>query len=160
MKFLGVYFWYVKMLLCGCVEHGLEYITFYVKKMYSTLGGLFWTNTGSLGAPAFVKLAYCSLAEVYHILRIFFSSLSELGRAKIMTINIHEGLIQRVSVWHNMDVGVLLFNGSALTEWSISAVGRKQEGFINTLRLRQNGRLFSRQHFHVHLLEWKYLNYD
>ena len=32
MKCLGVYYWYVKMPRCGCVEHGLEYDTFYVKK--------------------------------------------------------------------------------------------------------------------------------
>ena len=31
MKSLGVYYWYVKMPPCGCVEHGLEYITFYVE---------------------------------------------------------------------------------------------------------------------------------
>ena len=32
MKSFGVYHWYVKMPPCGCVEHGLEYITFYVKQ--------------------------------------------------------------------------------------------------------------------------------
>ena len=32
MKSLGVYYWYVKMPRCGCVEHGLENIMFYVKK--------------------------------------------------------------------------------------------------------------------------------
>ena len=32
MKFLGVYYWYVKMPRCGCVEHGLEYFSFYVQK--------------------------------------------------------------------------------------------------------------------------------
>ena len=32
MKSLGVYYWSVKMPWCGCVEHGLEYIMFYVKQ--------------------------------------------------------------------------------------------------------------------------------
>ena len=32
MKSLEVYYWYVKMPRCGCVEHGLEYIMFYIKK--------------------------------------------------------------------------------------------------------------------------------
>ena len=32
---------------CGCEEHGLEYITFYVKKTYGTFGGLFWASAGS-----------------------------------------------------------------------------------------------------------------
>ena len=31
-KSLGVYYWSVKMPRCGCVEHGLEYIMFYVEK--------------------------------------------------------------------------------------------------------------------------------
>ena len=30
MKSLGVYYRYVKMPRCGCMEHGLEYITFFV----------------------------------------------------------------------------------------------------------------------------------
>ena len=37
MKSLGVYYWYVKMPRCGCVEHGLECITFYVKKYIAPL---------------------------------------------------------------------------------------------------------------------------
>ena len=32
MKSLGVYNWYVKMPRCRCVEHGLEYFSFYVQK--------------------------------------------------------------------------------------------------------------------------------
>ena len=47
MKFLGTYYWYVKMPRCWCVENRLEYITFYVKNIYITLGGRFWTPTGS-----------------------------------------------------------------------------------------------------------------
>ena len=48
---------YVKMPQCGCVEHGLEYTTFYV----AHFGGLFWSplvRDGPLGAPTLVKLAY------------------------------------------------------------------------------------------------------
>ena len=47
MESLGVYYWYVKMPRRGCVEHGLEYITFYVKKNIVHFGGLFWTPAGS-----------------------------------------------------------------------------------------------------------------
>ena len=32
MESLGVYYWYVKMLRCGYVEHGLEYFSFYLQK--------------------------------------------------------------------------------------------------------------------------------
>ena len=32
MESLGVYYWYVKMPCCGCVEHELEYFLFYVQK--------------------------------------------------------------------------------------------------------------------------------
>ena len=39
------------------MEHGLEYITFYVQKAYSIFCGLFWTPANSRRA-AFVKLAY------------------------------------------------------------------------------------------------------
>ena len=45
MKSFGVYHWYVKMPPCGCVEHGLEYITFYVKKYIEHL-------VACLGPPA------------------------------------------------------------------------------------------------------------
>ena len=31
-EILGVYYWYVKMPRCGCVEHGLEYIMFHVQQ--------------------------------------------------------------------------------------------------------------------------------
>ena len=37
MKYLGVYYWYVKMARCGCVMHGLEYIFFYVQKYKTRL---------------------------------------------------------------------------------------------------------------------------
>ena len=60
MKSLGVYYLNVKMPRCGCVEHGLEYIAFYVQS-YAHLkacSGHPLVRNGQLGAPAFVKLAY------------------------------------------------------------------------------------------------------
>ena len=42
MKSLWVCYWYVKMSQCGCVEHGLAYITFYVQKHITYLVALFW----------------------------------------------------------------------------------------------------------------------
>ena len=62
MKYLWVYYWYVKMPWCGCVEHGLKCITFYVKKYTQHLAGTSGPPLlcdGPLGAPAFVKIAYC-----------------------------------------------------------------------------------------------------
>ena len=50
MKSLGVYYWYAKMLPFKCVEHGLEYITFYVQKHIAHLLALIWTPIGSRGA--------------------------------------------------------------------------------------------------------------
>ena len=40
-------YWCVKIPQCGDMEHGLEYITLYVKKTYGIFGGLFWSPTGS-----------------------------------------------------------------------------------------------------------------
>ena len=60
MKSFGVYYWYVKMPRCGCVQHGSEYITFYVQ--YSTLDGLFWTPAGSRRAAMGVRI--CETVEV------------------------------------------------------------------------------------------------
>ena len=45
------------------MEHGLEYITFYVQKHMASLEvccGLPLVRDKPLGAPAFVKLAYCT----------------------------------------------------------------------------------------------------
>ena len=62
MKSLWAYFWYVKMPWSGCVEHRLKHITFYIQKYIAHLvacSGPPLARDGSLGAPAFVKLAYC-----------------------------------------------------------------------------------------------------
>ena len=66
MKFLGAYFWYVKMPWRGCVERRLKHITFYIQKYIAHLvacSGPPLVRDGSLGAPAFVKLAYCVEGE-------------------------------------------------------------------------------------------------
>ena len=44
-KSLGVYYWYVKVPRCGCVEHGLKRNCFRLK-IYRKLGGQFCTPTG------------------------------------------------------------------------------------------------------------------
>ena len=70
MKSLGVYLWYVKMPRCGWVEHGLEYITFYVQKHIAHLtvcSGPPLARDGPLGAPAFVKLSHFIPRYIYHV---------------------------------------------------------------------------------------------
>ena len=60
MKSLRVYYRYVKMPRCWCVEHGLEYITFYVQKHIAHLAacsGSPLVRDRPLRAPPFVKLA-------------------------------------------------------------------------------------------------------
>ena len=59
----GGCYWYVKIPLCEYMEHGLEYITFYVQKHMASLQvccGLPLVRDKPLGAAAFVKLAYCT----------------------------------------------------------------------------------------------------
>ena len=55
MKSLGLCYSYVKKSWCGCVEHGLEYDTFYVKKHVASLKALFWSPLwfalGCYGCP-------------------------------------------------------------------------------------------------------------
>ena len=60
MKSLGVCYWYVKMTQCRYVEHGLEYITFYVKKQtpLAVCSGPPLVRHKTLGAPTFVIFAY------------------------------------------------------------------------------------------------------
>ena len=70
MKSLGVYYGYVKMAHCGCVEHGLEYITFYVQKHIAHLvacSGPQLVCDRPLGAPTFVKVAYWKLVYKWYI---------------------------------------------------------------------------------------------
>ena len=60
-KLLGVYFCYVKMPQCGCLEHGLEYILFYVQKhirQFAACSRSPLVRDWLLGVPAFVKLTY------------------------------------------------------------------------------------------------------
>ena len=59
MKSLGIYYRYVKMPQCGCVEPGLEYIMFYVQKHIAHLvacSGSPLVHYGPLGVPVFMKL--------------------------------------------------------------------------------------------------------
>ena len=64
-EILGVYYWYywyVKIPQCGYTDHRLEYITFYVQNHIAPLtvcSNLPLDRDRPLGAPAFVKLAYC-----------------------------------------------------------------------------------------------------
>ena len=46
MKSLGIYYWYVKMPRCGCLEHGLEYLSFYVQKHIADLAACSGPPTG------------------------------------------------------------------------------------------------------------------
>ena len=58
-KWFGLYYWYVKIPQCGYVQHGLQYITFYVQKHIATM--CFnppLVHIKPLGSPAFVKLVY------------------------------------------------------------------------------------------------------
>ena len=55
MKSLWVCFWYLQILRCGHMQHGLKYIAFYVKK-HDTVDGVFWSRLvrdKTLEAPAF-----------------------------------------------------------------------------------------------------------
>ena len=70
MKSLGVCYWYVKMPRCGCVEHGLGCIKFYVHKHKTPLAacsGPPLVRGGSLGASAFVRLACCEAGTFWVI---------------------------------------------------------------------------------------------
>ena len=54
---IGVYCRYVKMPQSGCVEHGLEYITFYVQEHIAHVGDLFWVPTGSRRAARGTRIS-------------------------------------------------------------------------------------------------------
>ena len=61
MKSLGAYYWYVRMLQCMYMDHGLEYIMFYVKKTEAPLAICYnplLDRDRPLGVPAIVRLAY------------------------------------------------------------------------------------------------------
>ena len=47
MKSLGVYYLYVKMPRCGCVEHGLEQFSFYVQKYLAHMAACSGPPAGS-----------------------------------------------------------------------------------------------------------------
>ena len=57
---------YVKIPCCGYMEHGLEYITFYVHKHMTSLAicsGFPLVRDGPIRAPWFVISAYCILVR-------------------------------------------------------------------------------------------------
>ena len=63
MKSLAVCYWYVKLPLCGYMERGLEYITFYVKKKQKngTFSSLFWSPAGSRRAARGARI--CEICQ-------------------------------------------------------------------------------------------------
>ena len=67
MKSLWIYYRCVKMARRECVEHGLEYITFYVQNHiahFVAFSGFPLVRDRPLGAPAYVKLA-CRVTHHY-----------------------------------------------------------------------------------------------
>ena len=68
MKPLGVCYWYVKVSRCGCVEHGLEYITFHVQNYIVHLAALFWSPVGSQRATWVARICetYCRQCLMSH----------------------------------------------------------------------------------------------
>ena len=88
MKSLWVYFWYVKIPQRGYMEHGLEYITFYVLKKLHKAPVAICSNPPlvrdkPLGAHAFVGLAYWVLLN-YSIVNMNWISVSRYGIGQII----------------------------------------------------------------------------
>ena len=80
MKSLGVCYWYVRIQQCRYKKHGLEHITFYVKKYMAPLAvcsGCLLVHSKLLGAPTFVRLSDFSLYE-------FFNKQSVISLYKIL----------------------------------------------------------------------------
>ena len=63
LKFLGVCYWYVKMPQCRCVEHGLQYITFYVQKHIAPLAVCSGPPPGSRWVARGVRIYETRLCE-------------------------------------------------------------------------------------------------
>ena len=64
MKFMGVYYWYVKIPQCRYIEHGLKDIAFYVQNHIALRAICFnfqLVHDKPLGVPAFVRLVYWHL---------------------------------------------------------------------------------------------------
>ena len=58
------------------MEHGLEYITFYVKKTYGIFGGLFWSPTGSRPATWGTRIYQSRLLKPELIYSFFLANTS------------------------------------------------------------------------------------
>ena len=72
---LGVYYWCVKIPQCRYMEHGLKYITFYVKKHITHLAMCYnppLVRDKPLGAYAFVKLVYWLIIGSVSCLLLFW----------------------------------------------------------------------------------------
>ena len=68
MKSLGLSYWYVKIPWCGCVDHGLEHIIFYVQTHIVHLAALFWFPAGSrrdAGGASICEKGLLSLSGAY-----------------------------------------------------------------------------------------------
>ena len=64
MKCLEVYYWYVKMPRCGYVEHGLEYLSFYVQKYIAYLTACSGSPAGSQRATRGTRISKTRLLGV------------------------------------------------------------------------------------------------
>ena len=72
-KSLGCY-WYVKIPQCGCMEHGLKHITFYVQKHITSLALCYnpsLVGGKPLGVQASVKLVYWLLLPALWLVGIW-----------------------------------------------------------------------------------------
>ena len=61
LKILGVYYWYIKMPRCGCVEHGLEYFSFYIQKHIAHLAACSGPHAGLRPAAGGARISEISL---------------------------------------------------------------------------------------------------
>ena len=78
------------MLQCGCVEHKLEYIMFYVQKHINTFGGQFWILAGSRRAVRGARFRETGLLCYIHpTLYYVYGYLSPLG---LKLIHVRKGL--------------------------------------------------------------------
>ena len=63
----GAYYWYIKILQCGYMGHGLKDIALYIQKHIehrAVSHNFLPVRDQPLGAPAFAKLVYCSLMTI------------------------------------------------------------------------------------------------
>ena len=130
------------MLRCGCVEHGLECITFYVQKHTAPLAvcsgpPLVWD--GSLEAPVFVRLTSYTSHQWFPF--VFMSTLCHYTVSRTHTqYKIQPSERNLGLVWCNTND--LLFKNQLLTHWphgrfdySLKLVHFKLISMINILSI-------------------------